>query len=201
MSARLMYMTAVLSVVFFPSPAFSQEDPAEAEQIVCEKKVCFDQSTTIGGTVVPLHGMGHAYYVGFRLYSAALYAFEKDAKTGNILLDVPKRLVLHYHRKFKKQEFIEYANLQLSKNPSVDFARIRADVERLSDSYQDVKRGDRYELVYTPGQGTELLLNGKLRVRIPGEEFARAYFGIWLSEYPLDKKLMENLTVNAKVET
>ena len=53
--------------------------------------------------------------------------------------------------------------------------------------------GDRYALTYLPGEGTELAKNGVRLALVPGEEFAEAYFGIWLGEAPLDRNLRDQL--------
>ncbi len=56
-----------------------------------------------------------------------------------------------------------------------------------------MKPGDRYSLTYLPGEGTELAKNGVPLALVPGEDFARAYFGIWLGEDPLDRDLRDQL--------
>ena len=66
-------------------------------------------------------------------------------------------------------------------------------IETLHQSYQDVKPGDRYALTYIPGEGTELAKNGVRLALVPGEEFAEAYFRIWLGESPLDRDLRDQL--------
>jgi chalcone isomerase-like protein len=56
-----------------------------------------------------------------------------------------------------------------------------------------VSPGDRYALTYVPDVGTELRLNEESLATIPGEDFAEAYFGIWLGDQPLDEGLRDKL--------
>ena len=57
----------------------------------------------------------------------------------------------------------------------------------------DVKPGDAYTLTHVPGRGTALRLNGRLLVRLPGDDFAPAYFRIWLGEVPICPKVRDVL--------
>ncbi|MEJ2519407.1 MAG: chalcone isomerase family protein [Desulfuromonadales bacterium] len=53
--------------------------------------------------------------------------------------------------------------------------------------------GDRYRLIYRPGTGTELRLNDRRLGTIPGDDFAVAYFSLWLGEQPIDKRFRDRL--------
>ena len=45
----------------------------------------------------------------------------------------------------------------------------------------DVKKGDRVLGIHKPGTGADFWVNGKLVGEIQDAEFARLFFGIWLS--------------------
>ena len=47
--------------------------------------------------------------------------------------------------------------------------------------FPNVKKGDRLLGVQQPGQGAAFWFNGQLRGDIRDAEFARLFFGIWLS--------------------
>jgi len=53
----------------------------------------------------------------------------------------------------------------------------------------DVNNEDEYKMIYLPQHGTQLYFNEDYKTTIIEEDFAYAYFGIWLSEYPLDRGL------------
>ena len=63
-------------------------------------------------------------------------------------------------------------------------------MEQLSSSFNsDVTSGDFYEFIYIPEIGTHVLKNDDLVKIIPGFEFKRAFFGIFLSKNPIQKNL------------
>ena len=59
---------------------------------------------------------------------------------------------------------------------------------------EDTKVGDAFNLIYN-SKSEEIYVhkNDKLEGKIPGIEFKKAFFGIWLSENPVDASLKEDL--------
>ena len=53
----------------------------------------------------------------------------------------------------------------------------------------DVASGDFYEFIYIPELGTHVLKNKELVEIIPGFAFKKAFFGIFLSNNPIQKNL------------
>ncbi|HCM41841.1 MAG TPA: chalcone isomerase family protein [Candidatus Omnitrophota bacterium] len=166
---------------------------AETKPSVCKKKVCFESAKEIAGIVLPVHGVELLEYIKLDLYTAALYAPVNANSVETVLDNVPKSLILHYHRAIKKEWMIQASRDRIKKNPLNDSAKLEDRLKQLDAAYQKVNKGDRYELRYEPELGTSLILNGKLQATIKGEDFQRAFFGIWLSEVPLNKKLRNKL--------
>ncbi len=108
--------------------------------------------------------------------------------------DVPKLLEIAYLRNFKAQDFASSSDQLLRENLSpVKYATL---ADRLHDFYQlfrDIKKGDRYSLVYHPAIGTELRLNGEPLGSVDGHDFAIAYFGLWLGPNPIDEAFRDHL--------
>lgn len=108
--------------------------------------------------------------------------------------DVPKVLEIAYLRNFKAEDFSSSSDQLLRENLAPEKYADLAD--RLHDFYQlfrDIKKGDRYSLVYHPVIGTELRLNGKPLGRVAGHDFAVAYFGLWLGPDPIDEAFRDHL--------
>ncbi len=184
---------AVLFVLGIGSFSSSVLAAASSEQPGCLKEVCFALDKEIAGQKLPLHGVGDLQYLMLDMYTGAFYA-PADVKTSaDALADVPKALVLEYHRGIKVKWMNEAAEKILRKNPENDIKALQSRIDQIAAAYQKVSKGDRYELRYEPGTGTSLLLNDKLIVTIPGVDFARAYLGIWLSEYPANKKFRDKI--------
>ncbi len=164
-----------------------------AQEMLCKKSICFNRTQEIAGQQIPIKGAELLEYLMLDLYTAALYA-PADIKTiDGILGNVPKSLVLHYHRTIKKEWMIKASRDRIKKNKDNNAVALEDRLKQLDAAYQTVQRGDRYELRYEPGIGTSLILNGKLQATIQGEDFQRAFFGIWLSKLPLNKKLRDHL--------
>ena len=156
--------------------------------------VRFAQEARIGDATVPLRNAALLRYLYFlKAYVAALY-LPADVPAEQALSDVPKRLEINYLVAIRGEDFDKGAAPVLKRNLSADeLARLQSRLDRLNAAYRDVQPGDRYALSYQPGRGTELSLNGTPLVTIEGEDFAAAYFGIWLGREPIDDGLKKAL--------
>ncbi|MDI9341865.1 MAG: chalcone isomerase family protein [Sediminibacterium sp.] len=56
---------------------------------------------------------------------------------------------------------------------------------------EKINKGDVYDLMYDPAKGVSVLKNGKLTTTIPGLDFKKALFGIWLCDKPADQDLKD----------
>ena len=165
--------SAELEGVVFPDEIRASEDPSH---------------------LLRVHGLGLLRYrVVFRGYVAALYL--PDGVPGERALeDVPRRLELSYFWSIAGSDFAKAANQLLARElTATQLASLRPRIDDLHRSYRDVRPDDRYSLTYLPSVGTELRLNDELLTTIPGNDFAEAYFGIWLGDQPLDAGLRDEL--------
>ncbi len=158
----------------------------------------FAETAYINNEQVPYRNGSVFRYFGFSVYSAALYLPEDAPDGSGVLGRYPKRLSIHYLRDIPKSAFVESANAIIQKNPNVDFELNYPKLETMYNAFQDVKAGDRYELSYAPGRATVLSLNGKEVCSVAGDDFAEAFFGIWLSETPISKSLRDRLLTRKK---
>ena len=86
-----------------------------------------------------------------------------------------------------------YAWVFLLQRQGVVMGPLQARLERLNAAYRDVGAGDRDQLCHAPGAETRLSLNGEELIRIPGDDFAVAYFGIWLRDGAISDDLRSAL--------
>lgn len=165
--------------------------PATAREI---EGVEFSDRLQPQGEVLELHGLGLLRYRWvFKGYVAALY-LPPGTAAERALEDVAKRLELEYFWSIAGPDFGDAAEQLLAKSLSArELDALRERLTRLHAAYQDVKPGDRYALDYLPGKGTTLSKNGDALATIPGADFAKAYFGIWLGKQPLDESLKQQL--------
>lgn len=124
-----------------------------------------------------------------RALAAGLY-LETCDRTADALADIPKSLEISYFWSIAAKDFAQAGDEVLRRGFSPDeLVPVRDRIDRLHAAYRDVRPGDRYRLTYIPGRGTELALNGSRLTVIPGADFARIYFSIWLGDRPADEQL------------
>ena len=71
---------------------------------------------------------------------------------------------------------------------------ISNEAEQLSVSFNSaVVSGDYFEFIYIPEIGTHVLKNNELVELIPGFDFKKAFFGIFLSNNPIQKNLKKGM--------
>jgi hypothetical protein len=105
-----------------------------------------------------------------------------------------KQLSFEYHRDVPGDAFAKAAANFLQKNlPPDTWTALEAKINTFNGHYRDIGPGDRYDLVYMPGEGLRLLLNGELLVAETDTVFAHAYFEIWFGEDPYDRTLKSRL--------
>jgi hypothetical protein len=125
-------------------------------------------------------GEGTFRWTVFKVYDGAFY-LDAERPDAGPLDNVARRLVLQYARDLTADQFRQSGDKILRDNVSeAEWDALTGRLARLNAAYRDVRAGDRYSLTYIPGIGTTLRLNGESLVTIEGEDFARAYFGIWL---------------------
>lgn len=159
----------------------------------------FDPAQRVGEHSLELSGLGlHRYRIFIKLYAMALYvdpSLQRGGLTPQVVLeDVPKRLELETFWKIPAHVFQRLTRERIAGAvlPS-QYEALEPSIEALNALYEDVEPGDRYTITYLPGRGTELAKNGVPRGVVEGERFARAMFGIWLGDVPMDDGLRARL--------
>jgi hypothetical protein len=159
----------------------------------CVKHACFKPQENINEQALTLRGVALYEYFLVDVYAAALY-LPSDISSEAVLDNVPRQLVLQYFRALKRENFIESGEHLMKKDPAFNKELIKKELSQLYALLEDVNPGDRYTLTYIPEIGTELKLNNSIKGIVAGEAFAKAYFGIWLSEkFSADKEFTEHL--------
>lgn len=158
------------------------------------KGVRFAEQVAINGAELELRGVAVLKWAMlFDVYAGGFYL--PAGITGSAWAsEVQKKLELSYFREIKGQGFVDASDKLLRQN--LDPSAYRALSDRLQTFYaffRDVRPGDRYSINYTPDLGTELRLNGEAIGRVPGHDFAIAYFGIWLGDNPINKTFRDRL--------
>ena len=82
---------------------------------------------------------------------------------------------------------------EMRRQASISEAQGQAWLKAMEAAFPDVKDGDRLTGRYEPGSGAQFFFNGQPRQRIDDAQFARLFFGIWLSPQTSEPALREQL--------
>jgi hypothetical protein len=124
----------------------------------------------------------------FKIYVGALYT-EKD-KDGQ---DNPiRRIDIHYFHRTPKKHMIGVANKTMEKNiGEKELEKLRPKTEQLHAAFLDGEKGSVATILHRPGKGLTYSFNDEPVITIPCDEFAAAYFSIWLGDEPSSKSMKE----------
>lgn len=149
--------------------------------LVVQARTTFPPTVDYNGNRLTLRGQSllRVGYI-FKVYEAALYVAE-GTPTAQATDAVPKRLEISYLRSISAEDLVRAGDeaLQTYAKPR-DPDALRERIAEINTWYRDVRKGDRYTLVYDPSVGSTLYFNDEKLGTIPGEDFARDYWAIWL---------------------
>lgn len=138
-----------------------------------------------------LQGSGRLRFMGLRIYDIRLWA--GASPVGAQFADMPLALEIEYARSLGGAQIAERSLVEMRRQaePAGDTAeRWLAAMKKV---FPDVREGDRITGVNLPGQGVRFFHNGALRGDVPDIEFARLFFGIWLSPRTSEPALRKTL--------
>ncbi len=133
-------------------------------------------------------GTGRLNFWGFHVYDATLYrASGKDS--SEFALDIK------YQKSFSGAAIASRTADEM-KNIGVPESQAASWGKELAAILPNVEPGQTLTGVYSPKQGTTLFYDGKKIAQIPGSEFSKAFFGIWLDSKTSVPKLRAELLGN-----
>ena len=122
------------------------------------------------------------------IYTVAFYAPHGEDFSVE-LPDVDQALILQYHMDVPKEKVVQAIKDNVYSNPKVKAEAVEKYFIQLSDAFDNPKKGDRYDFTYIRGRGTAMMKEGKILTVIPSYDFARAFFGIWVSPHGTDLQM------------
>ena len=154
------------------------------------------QTIEFKGSNLTLNGQGTRVVFFMKVYEGSLYLEKKNSDANEIInsntsmalrIDVTSEMVTADAMKKALSD-----GLKKSTNNNIN--HISDEIEQLSSSFNSaVASGDYYEFIFVPEIGTHVLKNNGLIEIIPGFDFKKAFFGIFLSDNPIQKNLKKAL--------
>lgn len=158
--------------------------------------VTLPDEANAGGKALVLNGLGlrEATILKVNVYVAGLYLPAKSSDPESILkTDVPKQIVMRFVRNVGREKLIEAWNEGFEKNAGASKDAVASGLQKLDAAMTDVKSDDTIVLTYLPESGTTVEVKGKDSVTIPGGDFGRVLFSIWLGPNPPNIGLRDGL--------
>ena len=140
-----------------------------------------DTPPDLGGLLgkVVLSGRKHFTFFGFAVYDASLWVEPgfraQDYERHGFALD------LLYQRDFSNADITRRSIDEMTRLAPMANERKQTWESWLRSAFPDVRKGDRITGINRPSAGATFLTNGRVTGRIDDPEFARLFFGIWLS--------------------
>ncbi len=183
---KKMFMVLALLIIFPLSPAMGIEIGG----------VQLPDSLTVNNAKLQLNGAGLRKKVVIKVYVGGLYVLNKETDPEKLIAaDEPMVIRMHFiHSKVSKENLINAWNEGFTNATNGNTAAMQKEITEFNGYFaEDAKKGDVYDVVYVPGQGISVEIKGKRKGPIPGHEFKKAVFGIWLGEKPADAKLKKGM--------
>jgi len=158
--------------------------------------VSFPEHVTVQGRRLSLNGLGLRKATWFRIkvYVGALYLAHPSGDAAAILgAREPGEIVLHFLWSVSASQLRSAWREGFASSAPGELARLKDRIARLNGWMSSVKSGQSMTFVHIPGLGIEYFLDGTLKGTIEGEDFARAFLGIWLGPKPPGRQLKAGL--------
>lgn len=140
-----------------------------------------------------IRGAGLKKFVQLKVFAAGLY-LPAEARSEEALTDISKRLEVVYLLSIPASELHNATSKGIEVNTSAqEYRNLKQRIEQMNSFYPNVKKGDRIEVTYLKGKGTQVSFNGQYLGTIPGADFSKAFFAIWIGQAPVDQRLKSNL--------
>jgi len=143
-----------------------------------------------------LNGQGTRVVFFMKVYIGSLYLETKSSDADQIVKDnSPMAIRIDVISEMVTADAMKKALREgLKKATNNNTAPIAKEIEELSLAFNTaVNSGDFYEFIFIPEIGMHVLKNEELVKLIPGINFKKAFFGIFLSNNPIQKNLKNSM--------
>ncbi len=142
-----------------------------------------------------LAGQGLLRFWGLEVYQASLWVAPGFRPAS--FAEHPFALELEYRRSFQAGAIAERSLQEMRRLAPLSDEQARQWQQALQQILPDVRPGDRIVGLHRPGQGARFEQGGRLLGEIADPEFARLFFGIWLSSATSAPALRDALLAGA----
>ncbi len=176
----------LLAAIHVATPAAA----GELAGVTLPDRISIDSKTLV------LNGMGvrEATWLKVDVYVAGLYLETPSADPEAIIgSEETRRLVMRFVRAVDRDALLKGWDEGFGKSAGPSAAALRDRIATFESWVTDMPKGGILSLTYRPGAGVEVEIRGVAKGTVPGADFARALFRIWLGPSPPNPGLREGL--------
>lgn len=167
--------------------------PAQAKEI---GGVSLSDTITAGKEQLVLNGAGLRKKYFVKVYAGGLYLRKKEADAKKIMnADEPMAIRMQFiYDGVSGKELVDAWNEGFANATMGNPGPIKKSVDTFNSFFtEEARKGDVYDISYTPGEGVCVTMKGKQMGTISGLDFKKALFAIWLGEKPVDNSLKQGM--------
>ena len=183
-------MKKILIVICF---ALIITAPAQAKEI---GGMNLSDTIVAGKEQLVLNGAGLRKKFFVKAYAGGLYLKTKENDAQRIVnADEPMAIRLQFiYDGVSCKQLVEGWNEGFANATNGNLGSIKESADTFNSFFtEDARKGDVYDIIYTPGEGVHVSIKGKLMGTISGLDFKKALFAIWLGEKPVDSALKQGM--------
>jgi len=188
MKKILLLLTMLLSLQFSTVSAQTQID---VNGVTVPRKIDFQ------GKSLQLNGAGGRSKMWLEVYVQALY-LSQLTQDPQFIIDSDTEMAVRIEitsSMVSSNKLTKAMNTGFEKSAGANLEQLRPRIEQLKSYLSDaITEKDVFILAYNPlDQNVYVSKNEVLKGKIPGFDFKKALFGIWLSDKPVDETLKKHL--------
>lgn len=156
----------------------------------------FPEHIQANGQSLTLNGLGlrKATVFGIKVYVGALYVAHPSRDAATILDSTdPAQIELRFVFHVSAGQLRDAWQEGFEKSSPAQLQQLRSRIAQLDGWMTAVGSGQRMTFLRIPGVGIRYSLDGAVRGTIPGDDFAKAFFAIWLGSSPPSEELRAGL--------
>jgi Chalcone isomerase-like len=151
---------------------------------------------TLAQAAAELNGLTKRGQARFRFFGLHVYdirLWSAAPVTAANWQEQPLALEIEYARSLDGAEIAKRSLKEMRRQATVTDAQAQAWLAQMQAAFPDVKAGDRITGTHEPGVAAQFFVNGQPSARVADAQFARLFFGIWLSPQTSEPALREQL--------
>lgn len=136
---------------------------------------------------------GEARFRFFGLHVYDIRLWSPTPVTAANWQEQPLTLEIEYARSLDGAEIAKRSLKEMRRQAGIADAQAQAWLAEMQAAFPDVKAGDRISGRFEPGAAAHFFINGQPRRRVADAQFAKLFFGIWLSPQTSEPALRQQL--------